>query len=65
MNKYLQAKLALSVIGLGFLIWGMRADDPITRWIGIAILAASVLIRFLPKRLRDSDYPRPPEPPAT
>ena len=63
MTRHLQIKLALSGIGLVLLIWGMRVDDPTIRWIGIGFLAASVLTRFLPKRLRDGDYP-PPGPPA-
>jgi hypothetical protein len=35
------------------------------RWLGIALLGASVLLRFLPKRLREGDYPPPSGPPAT
>ena len=65
MSRYIRIKILLAVLGLGVLIWGMRIDDPTTRWIGIACLAASVLMRFLPKRLRDTDYPTTPEPPAT
>jgi hypothetical protein len=65
MSRYIRIKILLAAIGLAVLIWGMRIDDAATRWIGIACLAASVLMRFLPKRLRDTDYPRGPEPPAT
>jgi hypothetical protein len=54
---YLRIKLALSIIGIAVLIWGVRADDPVIRWVGIGILAASVLMRLIPRRLRDSDYP--------
>jgi hypothetical protein len=61
MTRYMQLKLALSVIGLILLVWGIRSDDVVVRWIAIAFLAASVLMRFLPKRLRAGDYPRNPE----
>ena len=61
MKPYLQVKLGLAVVGLIVLVWGVRVDDPNVRWIGIGFLAASVLMRFLPKRLREGDYPRSPE----
>ena len=61
-------KFALSLIGLIVLIWGLKTDDQTIRWIGIGLLGASVLMRLVPKRLRNSDYPSaaPPEtPPET
>jgi len=61
MSRYVQIKLGLAVIGIVVLIWGMRTDDPMIRWVAIGFLAASVLMRFLPKRLRSGDYPRRPE----
>jgi hypothetical protein len=57
MSKYLTLKVALAVIGVLLFGYGMAADDPTIRWIGIAFLAAAVLTRFLPKRLRSGDYP--------
>lgn len=60
MNRYLQIKLVLAAAGILILIWGLRADDTMIRWIGIGLLAASVLLRFVPKRLRDEDYPDKP-----
>ena len=57
MTRYLQIKLALSVIGLIMLIWGIRANDTNVRWIGMGFLAASVAMRLLPRRLRSADYP--------
>jgi hypothetical protein len=61
MTRYLQLKFALAGIGIVVLLWGLRVDDSMFRWIGIAFLAASVLTRFLPKRLRAEDYPDKPE----
>lgn len=57
MSRYTQLKLAFAVIGLAIWLWGQRVDDPNLRWLGIGFLAASVLMRFLPKRLRREDYP--------
>ena len=61
MTRYMQLKIALSIIGLILLVWGIRVDDARIRWIAIAFLVVSVLLRFLPRRLRADDYPRRPE----
>jgi hypothetical protein len=57
MKRHTAIKLAFAVAGL--LVWGygQRVDDATIRWVGIALLAAAVLLRFLPKRLRKDDYP--------
>lgn len=60
MTRYLAVKFGLAAIGVLLFGYGMAVDDPMIRWIGIAFLAASVLTRFLPKRLRSGDYPRTP-----
>lgn len=67
MSRYLQLKLGLSFIGLVLLVWGIRTDDTGLRWIAIGFLAASVLMRLLPKRFRGGDdkRPRPPTSPGT
>jgi hypothetical protein len=62
-NKYIRIKLALSALGIVLLIVGMALNDPRIRWVAIAILAASVLMRLVPRRLRGEDYPAPPNPP--
>ena len=64
MSRYMQVKVGLSAIGLILLIWGIRTDDTWLRWVAIGFLIASVLMRLLPKRLREGDYPRTPPPPA-
>lgn len=63
MSRYLAIKIGLAAIGVIILGYGMSTDDPTVRWIGIAFLAAAVLTRFLPKRLRAGDYPK--DPPAS
>lgn len=65
MTRLTQLKLGLAVIGLIVWIWGQRVDDQMIRWVGIAFLAASVLLRFLPKRLRSGDYPKDKGSPET
>ena len=66
MPRYLQIKLALSVIGLIVLVWGIRVDDPNVRWMGMAVLGASVAMRFLPKRFRRLEGPEAgSKPPGT
>ena len=65
MSPYRHVKFGLAVIGLIVWIWGQRVDDANVRWIGIAFLAASVLMRFVPKRLRSEDYPKGGDSPET
>jgi len=61
MTRYLALKVALTAIGVILFGYGMSVNDARIRWIGIAFLAAAVLTRFLPKRLRSGDYPRDPD----
>lgn len=37
---------------IGMLVWanGYRIDDATVRWAGIVLLAAAVLLRFMPRR---------------
>ena len=58
MTRYTQIKLALAAIGLLVWAYGFRANDPTIRLIGIIFLALSVILRLLPKRLRNDDYPK-------
>ena len=50
MSPVLIARLVLAAIGV--LVWGygQRIDQPNLRLAGIAILAISLLLRFVPKR---------------
>lgn len=57
MTRVAQVKLALFAIGVVVWGYGTAADDATLRWIGIAFLAAGVLLRFLPRRLSDEDRP--------
>jgi hypothetical protein len=58
MTRYTQIKIGLAVVGVLVWAYGYRANDPTTRLIGIIFLALAVILRLLPKRLRDEDYPK-------
>ena len=47
LNPVLVARLALSVAGLLVFGYGVRADLPTVRWIGIALVLVAVLLRFV------------------
>ncbi len=51
------ARLALAAVGILVWVYGLRVDDPTVRLIGIAFLAASVLLRFAARRGRPPDAP--------
>jgi hypothetical protein len=66
MTKFVQLRLVLA--GIGVVVWGygLVRDEPNVRIAGIIMLAASLILRFAPKGLRDGPQePRDPEPPAT
>jgi hypothetical protein len=43
-------KVALAVVGLVVWGYGVRVDDPVLRWVGVALFAGAVLLRFLSRR---------------
>jgi hypothetical protein len=43
-------KVALAAVGLVVWGYGVRVDDPVLRWVGIALFAGAVLMRFLSRR---------------
>jgi Zn-dependent membrane protease YugP len=44
------AKLTLALAGLLVFGYGVRADLPVIRWIGVGLVAVAVLLRFVPTR---------------
>ena len=44
------ARIALLVMGLAIWGYGARTDDPRLRYIGIALLALSLVLRFFSRR---------------
>lgn len=50
MSALTQLKLGLVLIGLILFGYGLRVDNERLRWIGIAFLAAAVVLRFVRRR---------------
>ena len=66
MTKFVQLRLALTAIGIVVWGYGLLRDEANVRLAGIIVLAASLLLRFAPKALRDgTDQPRGPDQPAS
>lgn len=55
MNGTILARVALMVMGIVVWGYGARADDSQLRMIGIGLLAASLVLRFVRRRGRASD----------
>jgi hypothetical protein len=43
-------KIACALAGVGIFAYGVRAEDPVIRWVGIAFVIAAFLLRFVKKR---------------
>ena len=50
MKRLLLLRTLLAATGVAVWGWGYRTDAPDARWIGIALLAVALLLRFLPAR---------------
>ena len=48
-------KVALAAVGLCVWAYGYRVESPQVRWMGIAFLAAAVVLRFIARRPRSDD----------
>jgi hypothetical protein len=55
MDRITVLKIALALAGVGIFAFGVRSDDAIVRWVGIACVVAAFLLRFLKKRVPDED----------
>ena len=55
MDRITVLKIALALAGVGIFAYGVRGDDPIVRWVGIACVVAAFLLRFVKKRVPDDD----------
>lgn len=49
-RRFEAIRLTLAACAAVALFWGIRADSAGVRWAGIALLAAAVVIRLLPRR---------------
>ena len=50
MTRLLLVRIVLALAGVIVWQYGARTDRPDVRWIGVAILAVALLLRFAPKR---------------
>jgi hypothetical protein len=48
-------KIACALAGVGIFAWGVRTEDQIIRWVGIAFVIAAFLLRFAKKRVPVDD----------
>jgi len=46
MDRITVTKIALALAGVGMFAFGVRSEDPVVRWIGIALVVIAFLLRF-------------------
>ena len=46
MDRITVAKIALALAGVGMFAYGIRSEDSLVRWIGIALVVVAFLLRF-------------------
>jgi len=46
MDRITVAKIALALAGVGMFAYGVRSEDSLVRWIGIALVVVAFLLRF-------------------
>ena len=61
MSRLFEIRIALAVMALIVWGYGVRADEPNTRLVGIALFVAALLLRFLRPRPRGADPSSPGE----
>ena len=55
MDRVSVLKIACALAGVGIFAWGVRSEDKIIRWVGIAFVIAAFLLRFARKRVPVDD----------
>ena len=55
MDKVTAAKVTLALVGVGTFSYGIRSEDAVVRWVGIAFVVAAFLLRFFKKRVPDEE----------
>ena len=50
MDRVSVLKIACALAGVGIFAYGVRSEDAVVRWIGIAFVVAAFLLRFVKKR---------------
>ena len=47
MDRILVAKIACALAGIGVFAYGVRTEDGVVRWVGIALVVVAFLLRFV------------------
>ena len=50
MDRVTVAKVACALVGVAVFAVGVRNDDDMVRWVGIALVIVAFLLRFVKKR---------------
>jgi hypothetical protein len=50
MDRVTVAKIAFALAGVGIFAYGIRTEDSVVRWVGIGLVIAAFLLRFVKKR---------------
>jgi len=50
MDRVTVAKIAFALAGIGIFAYGVRAEETVVRWVGIAFVVIAFLLRFVKKR---------------
>ena len=53
MERVMVLKIACALAGVGIFAYGVRSEDSVVRWVGIAFVIVAFLLRFLKKRAPD------------
>ena len=53
MDRVTVAKIACALAGVAIFAFGVRNEDPVFRWVGIAFVVIAFLLRFVKKRTPD------------
>lgn len=53
MERVMVLKIACALAGVGIFAYGVRSEDTVVRWVGIALVIVAFLLRFLKKREPD------------
>ena len=53
MERVMVLKIACALAGIGIFAYGVRSEDNVVRWVGIAFVIVAFLLRFLKKRTPD------------
>jgi len=53
MDRVAVAKVAFALAGVAIFAYGVRNENAVVRWVGIAFVVAAFLLRFVKKRVHE------------